>query len=105
MKRRKYDHELADKLADEHGIARNTVIKCWREGRPVEGNGRTSIKRNAEISENLAILAAISRGRGWELSYQVIADICDCGRETIRAIELKAFKKLRRIASSGAFDQ
>jgi hypothetical protein len=100
----KYNHELADRLASEHGIARNTVIKCWREGRPVGGKSRTSIKRNAEISENLALLAAVSQG-SWELSYQAIADICDCGRETIRDIELKALKKLRRIASSGVFDQ
>ena len=32
MNRRKYDHELADKLADEHGIARKDRIPLLNAG-------------------------------------------------------------------------
>jgi hypothetical protein len=99
-RRRKYDYELADRLAAAHGVKRQTVIKAWRDGRSYESPSllaRTS-RRSAGISLSLAVMAHLSDyGEVW--TRQAIGEVCGCEREAIRYIEKRALKKLRKLGA------
>lgn len=48
-----------------------------------------------EIDLHLSILCVVAEP-GQTLSRDVIADICECSKESIKQIELRALKKLRQ---------
>jgi|TARA_R110000787_G_scaffold40727_1_gene100954 hypothetical protein len=96
---RKYDLELAERLGKEFGLRPQTVIAAWRAGRELVMTKSTgaSKTRSADIDLHLAVMAHASDGS--PLSHDLIGEVCGCNGESIRTIERKALKKLRKVSS------
>jgi hypothetical protein len=94
---RKYDYQLASQLAAKHGLKPQTVIAAWRDGREVTDSRSTgaSASRTLDINLHLAVLASAADGR--TLTCDIIGEVCGCDGESIRTIEQKALKKLRKL--------
>ena len=96
---RKYDLKLAEQLGEKFGLRPQTVIAAWRAGRELAMTKSTgaSKTRTADIDLHLAVMAHASDGRS--LSHDLIGEVCGCNGESIRNIEKKALKKLRKVSS------
>ena len=105
--KRKYCRNEAARLSEETGLSVQTVLQYWSLGRPIvaKQNSFSNRKKTKELNANLAILSALNDKMGYTFTLREVASIVGVTHERIRQIEKGALKKLRRVASSGAFTE
>ena len=92
---RVWDLSKAARLAVEHGVTRQAVTRCWREGRPVGERSNSSSSKTSDV--NLALEVMVSLGASFPLTLQAIADVCGVSKEAIRLIERGALRRVRSL--------
>lgn len=99
----KNPHMATGRFADCKSCHKRTVlarqkahIEALREGkpRPKRAYSQAEFAVNTNIDLGLAVLSAMRLGHAFTL--EEIADICECNRERIRQIEVKAKTRSRQ---------
>lgn len=105
--RKKYCRLEAARLSEETGLAVQTVLQYWSQGKEVVArqNSFSNGPKTEKFNADLAILASLNRHLGYSFTLREIGDIVGVTHERIRQIEHSALKRLRRVASTGAFTE
>jgi len=105
--RKKYCRLEAARLSEETGLSVQTVLQYWSQGKEVVArqNSFSNGPKTEKFNADLAILASLNRNLGYSFTLREIGDIVGVTHERIRQIEHSALKRLRRVASTGAFTE
>jgi hypothetical protein len=103
--RKKYCRLEAARLSAETGLAVQTVLQYWSQGKEVvaKQNSFSNGPKTERFNGDLAVLASLNRNLGYSFTLREIGEIVGVTHERIRQIEHDALKRLRRVASTGAF--